>query len=69
MMSGNNSQGGSKTMTFGKSRARMINQNEKNKITFEDVAGVDVEKDGFVEVVEFLKNPNKFTDMGARMPK
>ena len=69
MMSGNNSQGGSKTMTFGKSRARMINQNEKNKITFEDVAGVDEEKEELEEVVEFLKNPKKFTDMGARIPK
>ena len=69
MMSGNNSQGGNKTMTFGKSRARMINQNEKNKITFEDVAGVDEEKEELEEVVEFLKNPKKFTDMGARIPK
>ena len=69
MMNGNNSQGGSKTMTFGKSRARMMNQNEKNKITFEDVAGVDEEKEELEEIVEFLKNPKKFTDMGARIPK
>ncbi|MCI9063243.1 MAG: ATP-dependent metallopeptidase FtsH/Yme1/Tma family protein [Clostridia bacterium] len=69
MMNGGNNQGGNKTMTFGKSRARMINLNEKNKITFEDVAGVDEEKEELEEVVEFLKNPKKFTDMGARIPK
>ena len=69
MMNGNNAQGGNKTMTFGKSRARMMNSNEKNKITFEDVAGVDEEKEELEEVVEFLKNPKKFTDMGARIPK
>ena len=69
MMNGNSGQGGNKTMTFGKSRARMINTAEKNKITFEDVAGVDEEKEELEEVVEFLKNPKKFTDMGARIPK
>ena len=69
MMNGNNAQGGNKTMTFGKSRARMMNATEKNKITFEDVAGVDEEKEELEEVVEFLKNPKKFTDMGARIPK
>ena len=69
MMNPGNSQGGSKTMTFGKSRARMINTAEKNKITFEDVAGVDEEKEELEEIVEFLKNPKKYTDMGARIPK
>ena len=69
MMSGNNSQGGSKTMTFGKSRARLVNTADKNKVTFDDVAGVDEEKEELQEVVEFLKNPKKFTDMGARIPK
>ncbi|MCQ2969933.1 MAG: ATP-dependent zinc metalloprotease FtsH, partial [Clostridium sp.] len=64
-----NSQGGTKTMTFGKSRARMINTAEKNKITFDDVAGVDEEKEELAEIVEFLKNPKKYTDMGARIPK
>ncbi len=69
MMSGSNSQGGSKTMTFGKSKARMMTPADKNKISFEDVAGVDEEKEELEEIVEFLKNPKKFTDMGARIPK
>ena len=70
MMGGSNNQpGGSKTMTFGKSKARMINATDKHKVTFEDVAGVDEEKEELQEIVEFLKNPKKFTDMGARIPK
>ena len=60
---------GKGTMTFGKSKARMINQNDKDKITFDDVAGIDEEKEELQEVVEFLKNPKKFTEMGARIPK
>ena len=55
--------------TFGKSKARMINQEDKTKLTFKDVAGIDEEKEELEEVVEFLKNPKKFTDMGARIPK
>ena len=69
MMNPANGQGGNKTMTFGKSRARMINTAEKNKITFDDVAGVDEEKEELQEIVDFLKNPKKYTDMGARIPK
>ena len=69
MMNPANAQGGNKTMTFGKSRARMINTAEKNKITFDDVAGVDEEKEELQEIVDFLKNPKKYTDMGARIPK
>ena len=70
MMGGTNNQpGGGKTMTFGKSKARMINTSDKHKVTFEDVAGVDEEKEELQEIVEFLKNPKKFTDMGARIPK
>ena len=57
------------TMSFGKSRARLINGNEKSKVTFDDVAGIDEEKEELQEVVEFLKNPKKFTEMGARIPK
>ena len=68
MMSGN-SQNGSKNMSFGKSRAKLVNAGEKNRITFDDVAGVDEEKEELQEIVEFLKNPKKFTDMGARIPK
>jgi len=69
MMNANNPQGGNKTLTFGKSRARLVNAGDKNKVTFEDVAGVDEEKEELQEIVEFLKNPKKFTDMGARIPK
>ena len=60
---------GNKTMSFGKSKARIMTPADKNKITFEDVAGVDEEKEELEEIVEFLKNPKKFTDMGARIPK
>ena len=62
-------QSGNKTMSFGKSKARVVGQNDKNKVTFNDVAGVDEEKQELQEIVEFLKNPKKFTDMGARIPK
>ena len=61
--------GNGKTMSFGKSRARMINPTDKNRITFDNVAGVDEEKEELEEIVEFLKNPRKFTEMGARIPK
>ena len=65
----NNGQSGNKTMSFGKSRARLMQTADKNRITFEDVAGVDEEKEELQEIVEFLKSPKKFTDMGARIPK
>ena len=64
-----NQNGSNKTMTFGKSKAKMINPQDKAKVTFKDVAGVDEEKEELEEIVEFLKNPRKFTDMGARIPK
>ncbi len=60
---------GGKTMSFGKSKARNITEIDKNKVTFNDVAGVDEEKEELQEIVEFLKSPKKFTDMGARIPK
>ena len=60
---------GNKTMSFGKSKARMMTAADKNKVTFDDVAGVDEEKEELEEIVQFLKNPKKFTDMGARIPK
>ena len=69
LMSGAGNQGGNKTMTFGKSKARVLNPTDKNKVTFDDVAGVDEEKEELEEIVEFLKNPNKFTEMGAHIPK
>jgi len=60
--------GGGKVMNFGKSRARLYNE-EKKRVTFEDVAGADEEKQELVEVVEFLKDPRKFAVVGARIPK
>ena len=56
-----------KSMDFGKSRARL--QEDKNKVTFKDVAGLSEEKEELEELIEFLKNPKKFTSMGARIPK
>ncbi len=70
MMGGaNGAQGGGKTLSFGKSKAKMMTPADRNKISFDDVAGVDEEKEELQEIVEFLKNPKKFTDMGARIPK
>ncbi|MBR0351067.1 MAG: ATP-dependent zinc metalloprotease FtsH [Clostridia bacterium] len=71
IMMGTSSGGGSgsKTLSFGKSKARMMTPADRNKITFEDVAGIDEEKEELEEIVQFLKNPKKFTDMGARIPK
>ena len=66
---GSQNQGANGALSFGKSRARMINSNSKSKVTFADVAGIDEEKEELEEVVDFLKNPKKFTDMGARIPK
>ena len=65
----NPNQNSNKSMSFGKSKARMINGNDKNKVTFKDVAGVTEEKEELQEIVDFLKAPKKFTDMGARIPK
>lgn len=60
--------GGHGTMNFGKSRARM-HISEKDKVTFKDVAGADVEKGELEEIVEFLKAPDKFTGLGAKIPR
>ena len=66
----NPNQGGNKSMNFGKSKARMLNTNDpKSKLTFKDVAGIDEEKEELSEIVDFLRSPKKFTDMGARIPK
>ena len=61
--------GGKGAMSFTKNRARLSNPDDKNKITFKDVAGLPEEREELQEVVEFLKYPKKFTDMGARIPK
>ena len=58
-----------KAMDFGRSRAQKIDKNSPKKITFSDVAGLDEEKEELKEEVEFLKNPKKYIDMGARIPK
>ncbi len=60
--------GGNRVMSFGKSRAR-ISTDEKRKVTFEDVAGADEEKEELKEIVDFLKSPKKFIELGARIPK
>ena len=59
----------SKAMDFGKSRAQKIDKNSPKKVTFDDVAGLEEEKEELKEEVEFLKNPKKYIDMGARIPK
>lgn len=60
--------GGNRVMQFGKSRARLVGD-EKKKVTFEDVAGADEVKEELQEVVEFLKFPKKFNELGAKIPK
>lgn len=59
---------GGSAMNFGKSPAKLL-QKGQNKITFKDVAGIEEAKEELVEIVEFLKNPNKFTSLGGRIPK
>ncbi len=60
--------GGGKAMSFGKAKTRVQTDNKK-KITFADVAGADEEKEELSEIVDFLKEPRKYTDIGARVPK
>jgi cell division protease FtsH len=60
--------GGNKALSFGKSRARMLTE-ERKKVMFSDVAGVDEAKDEVLEIIEFLKDPRKFQKLGGRIPK
>ncbi len=59
--------GGGRAMAFGKSRARLVDP-EESKVRLDDVAGVDEAKEEVAEIIDFLKNPQKFTDAGARIP-
>ncbi len=60
--------GGNKALSFGKSRARMLTE-ERKKVTFADVAGIDEAKEEVLEIIEFLKDPRKFQKLGGRIPK
>lgn len=68
-MAGGGGGGNAKMMNFGKSRARMSSPDDNKKVTFDKVAGLQEEKEDLVEVVDFLKSPQKYTKVGARIPK
>ena len=61
-------QGGGKVMNFGKSKAR-LHKDKKNEVTFTDLAGLEEEKEELQEIVDFLRSPKKYSDIGARIPK
>jgi cell division protease FtsH len=61
--------GGGKAMSFGKSRARIFLKDQGKKVTFKDVAGIEESKEEVTEIIEFLKDPQKFTKLGGRIPK
>ena len=60
--------GGGKVLGFGRSKAKLL-QDSRNKVTFKDVAGIDEAKQELLEVVDFLKNPQKYSNLGARIPR
>jgi len=60
--------GGGKALSFGKSRAKLVSD-ERNKVTFNDVAGIEESKEELKEIIEFLRDPKKFTRLGGRIPK
>ncbi len=61
--------GGNRVMSFGKSKAKMHREDDKNLVTFDDVAGLEEEKEELEEIVDFLKSPRKYLEIGARIPK
>lgn len=61
--------GGGRVMNFGKSKAKVHKDDEKTRVTFKEVAGLNEEKEDLQEIVDFLKNPKKYIDLGARIPK
>jgi cell division protease FtsH len=61
--------GGGKAMSFGKSRARVFLKDQGGKVTFKDVAGIEESKEEVTEIIEFLRDPQKFTKLGGRIPK
>ena len=61
-------QGGNKAFSFGKSKAKLVNES-KNKITFKDVAGIEEVKEELYEIIDFLKDPQKFQKLGGKIPK
>ncbi|RLB07451.1 MAG: cell division protein FtsH, partial [Deltaproteobacteria bacterium] len=61
--------GGGKAMSFGKSRARVFLKDQGKRVTFKDVAGIEESKEEVSEIIEFLKDPQKFTKLGGRIPK
>jgi len=61
--------GGNRVMSFGKSKARMHKDDDSERVTFEDVAGLKEEKEELKEIVDFLKSPRKYIELGARIPK
>ncbi|KAB3532378.1 ATP-dependent zinc metalloprotease FtsH [Alkaliphilus pronyensis] len=61
--------GGNRVMSFGKSRAKLHKEDEKKRVTFDEVAGLDEEKEELQELVDFLRNPRKYIELGARIPK
>jgi cell division protease FtsH len=68
-MGGGGGGGGSQIFNIGKSRAQVYEKGKSTNITFEDVAGLQGAKEEIVEIVEFLKNPKKYTELGAKIPK
>ena len=68
-MSGGGAGGGSQIFSIGKSKAKLFDQNSNIKVTFKDVAGLEGAKEEVQEIVDFLKNPTKYTKLGGKIPK